>query len=126
MINQVTIIGNLTRDIEVKQTPSGVAYTQFTIAVNNKHGEEEEAYFFDVTAWRSTAEFLGKYAVKGAKLCVVGSLQQHSWEDQDGNKRTKTSIQANQVELLTPKEDKAEAPKKKPTVDPIEEDDIPF
>lgn len=128
MINQVTIIGNLTRDIELRETPSGVAYTRFTVAVNNKHGETEEAYFFECTAWRTTAEFLAKYALKGAKVCVSGQLVQQSWEDKDGNKKSLVSISAQNVELLTPKEEpttKQTKPKEKVQVT-IDEDDMPF
>lgn len=83
-LNNVTLMGRLTNDIEIKQTPSGVLTTQFTLAVERDYAdknEERQTDFLNCVAWRSTAEFISKYFGKGSMIAVVGSLRSRSYDD---------------------------------------------
>lgn len=99
--NKVILGGRLTADPELKTTPSGISVTSFTVAVNRRYGakdgEEPKADFFNVTAWRHTAEFITLYFRKGSSICVVGSLQTRSWTDQQGQKHYATEIVADEA-----------------------------
>ena len=105
--NKVMMGGRLTADPEIKQTQSGVAVCTFSIAVNRyvKQGEQPQADFFNVTAWRNTAEFVSKYFKKGSSIFVVGQLQNRSWTDQNGQKRYATDIIADEVKFVDGKND---------------------
>ncbi len=103
-MNKVYLIGNLTRDPELSETSSGVAFCRFAIAVNRAFAGNDgtrEADFFNITVWRNQAENCGKYLKKGSKIAIVGSLQNRSYEDKDGVKRTVTDIVASEVEFLS-------------------------
>ena len=94
-LNKVILMGNLTADPEYKTTPSGVAVTTFSIAVSRryaKQGDEVTADFFNIVAWRGLAEFVSKYFTKGSALCVTGSIQTRSWQDQQGQRRYATEV----------------------------------
>lgn len=121
-MNLVEIIGNITKDIELKETSTGVKYTRFSIAVNRPTKNEEGEYetdFFNVIAWRKTAEFINNYFGKGRKIAIVGRLQQNSYDDNEGNHRTSVEIVANEVYFLDKKKDiEATA---EPTEEPAEE-----
>ena len=141
-MNKVILIGNLTRDPELKETPSGVAVCQFSLAVTRDYTNSEgnrETDFFDCTAWRGLGETVSKYCKKGNKLLVVGSIQFRSYEDNDGIRRHATDVIVKEIEFLTPKssdgfDDGFDAPrasaapaKKKPVLQAMEgDDDIPF
>lgn len=97
----VTVVGNLTRDPELRFTTSGKAVANCGIAVNrlvSRPGEErkEEVSFFDFTAWDSLASNLADLA-KGTRVVLVGDLRQRSWEDDEGNKRSKVEITAQEI-----------------------------
>ena len=102
-MNKVFLIGNLTRDPELSETNSGVAFCRFTIAVNRPYQEDgkREADYFNIIAWRGQAESCSKYLAKGRKVSIVGTLQNRTYEDKDGNKRTVTEVVANEVEFLS-------------------------
>lgn len=103
-MNKVMLIGNLTRDPELSETTSGVPVCRFAIAVNRTYTSQDgtrEADFFNITTWRGQAETCGKYLKKGRKVCVVGSLQNRSYEDKEGIRRTVTDIVASEVEFLS-------------------------
>jgi single-strand DNA-binding protein len=105
--NKVIIGGRLTADPELKTTNSGVSVASFSVAVNrrfgNKNGEEQQADFINVTAWRQQAELVTRYFKKGSSICVVGSIQTRNWTDQTGNKRYTTEILADNIRLLDKK-----------------------
>lgn len=108
MLNRIVLIGRLTRDPELKYTPSGVAVTTFSIAVNrmrkNAQGEKETD-FINIVAWQKTAEFAANYLTKGRLISVDGRLQIRSWVAQDGTKRTTAEVVAENLEGLDkPKE----------------------
>ena len=103
--NKAILGGRLTADPELKQTPSGISVVRFGIAVNrrtSRNGEQSEpqADFFNVVAWRERAEFVAKYFRKGSSVCVVGTIQNRSWTDQQGQKRTTTEIVADEVNFV--------------------------
>ena len=98
-LNKVILIGNLTADPEFKTTPSGVPVTTFSIAVGRrfaKESDEVKADFFNIIAWRQTAEFVSKFFNKGKSIVVVGSIQNRSYTTQDGQKRYITEIIADE------------------------------
>ena len=104
-MNKVLLIGNLTRDPELTQTPSGVSVCRFAIAVNREYKSadgERQTDFFNVTTWRGLAENIAKYQKKGNKVSVIGSIQMRNYEDNEGVKRTAIDIIAQEVEFLTP------------------------
>jgi single-strand DNA-binding protein len=102
-VNCVVLIGRLTRDAELKSTANGTAVSKFSIAVNRriKKGEAwtEEANFFDVLLWGKQAESLHQYLVKGKAVAVDGELRQERWQ-QDGQNRSKVTVNANYIQLL--------------------------
>ncbi|MBP3395587.1 MAG: single-stranded DNA-binding protein [Clostridia bacterium] len=98
-LNKVVLCGRLTADPELKQTQSGIAVVTFTLAVNRRFqsrsadgAQAQQADFISVVAWRQTAEFISKYFKKGSALCVTGSIQTRSWQDQQGQKRYATEV----------------------------------
>ena len=103
-INKVVLVGRLTRDAEQSYTQSGFALLKFSIAVNRsrKQGDQwvEEANFFDVTVFGRQGEAIASYMTKGKQVAVEGQLRQDRWEAQDGTKRSKVTIDANNIQLL--------------------------
>lgn len=100
MLNHITIMGRLVKQPEIRTTQSGVSVCGFTVAVDRDFsgkGEEKLTDFFDCTAWRGTADFVGKYFSKGRMIVVDGSLQNDKWTDKDGNNRVSAKILANNV-----------------------------
>lgn len=98
-LNKVILMGNLTADPEFKTTPSGVPVTTFSIAVGRrfaKESDEVKADFFNIIAWRQTAEFVSKFFNKGKSIVVVGSIQNRTYTTQDGQKRYITEIMADE------------------------------
>jgi len=154
-LNKVMIIGNVTRDPEIKYTPKGSAVTDLGIAVNRVYTPEggekrEETTFVDVTLWGRQAEIAGEYCKKGRSIYIEGRLQLDSWEDKaTGQKRSKLRVVGENFQLLGPRpggggggggeEYSERPPRREPSSGggfssgrsqapqpPIEEDDIPF
>lgn len=100
-MNNVSLIGRLTADPELRHTPSDVAITRFSVAVDRrvKAGEERQADFINIVAWRQTAEFICKYFSKGQKIALTGSIRTGSYTDRDGNKRNTFEVWAENVEF---------------------------
>jgi single-strand DNA-binding protein len=104
-VNQAIILGNLTRDPELRYTPAGHAVCSFSVATNrswttSEGDQREKADFHNVVAWRKLAEICSQYLIKGQKVYVQGRLQTRTWEGQDGNRRSRTEIVADQVVML--------------------------
>ena len=103
-MNKVFLIGNLTRDPEMRSTQSGVSVCNFSIAVNrrfrNAQTGQQETDFLNIVAWRQLAELCGRYLTKGSKVAVTGSIQTRTYEAQDGSKRSAFDIVADEVEFL--------------------------
>lgn len=107
--NKVILIGNLTKNPELRYTPSGVPVASFGLAVNRKfrQGEElkEEVCFVDIVVFGKTAEHCGQYLSKGSGVIVDGRLQQRRWETEDGQKRSKHEVVAQTVNFLPKRQD---------------------
>ena len=144
-MNKVFLIGNLTRDPELTETTSGVSICRFSIAVNRNYSGadgERKTDFFNCTAWRGLGETIARYAKKGKKVAVMGSIELRNYEDSQGVKRTGVDIICQDVEFLSPRDGSGDsryesdfapsnqAPaggKKKPTLQSFDDDsDIPF
>lgn len=112
-MNKVFIVGNLTRDPELRSTRDGISVCSFTVAVNrrvrNAEAGQPEADFFRVSAWRALGENCAKYLAKGRKVAVVGAVSVSTYTGNDGQTRASMDITAQDVEFLTPKSDNAEA-----------------
>lgn len=102
-MNKLFLIGNLTKDPEISQTQNGLTICKFGIAVNRPYQTNGERItdFFSITVWRTLADNCGKYLKKGSKVAVTAQLQNHSYEDKDGNKRSRNDIIAEAVEFLS-------------------------
>ena len=98
--NRVILAGNLTRDPELRFTNDGVPVCSFGLAVNRVRSKSEEVDFFDISAWRELGETIANYKKKGDPILVEGRLQYRTWEAQDGSKRSKVDITADNVQFL--------------------------
>jgi single-strand DNA-binding protein len=99
--NRVVLAGNLTRDPELRFTGNGVPVCGFGIAVNRVRSKNEEVDFFDVSAWRELGETIANYKKKGDPILIEGRLQFRSWEADDGTKRNKVDIVADNIQFLS-------------------------
>ena len=115
MLNQITIMGRLTRDPELRRTGSGVAVTSFTLAVDRDftgQNGEKETDFIDCVAWRGTGEFVANHFAKGQMAVASGRLQIRGWTDKDGNKRRTAEVIADNVYFGEAKRDAEPTPTK--------------
>lgn len=122
MLNHITIMGRLCAIPELRTTQSGVSVTSFRIAVERNYtnqDNEREVDFFDVSAWRGTAEIVCKYFTKGRMIAIDGRLETQTWTDRDGNKRVTVGIVAESVYFADSKREEAD------TKAPKQEDDKP-
>lgn len=133
MLNKVILIGNLTKDPELSETSSGVAFCKFSIAVNRQFANsdgEREVDFFNITTWRGQVETCAKYLKKGKKVCIVGSLQNREYTDKNNVKRTATDVIASEIEFLSARSEDDESPAKmaeeRPQLEEYNDDDLPF
>jgi single-strand DNA-binding protein len=121
-VNKVILVGNVTKDPELKYTPTGVAVCKFSIATNEAYKKDDQWHerpeYHNLVAWQRTAEIVGQYVAKGSKVYVEGRLQTSSWEDkQSGEKKYRTEIVVSDLVLL---DKKAEANQQAP------DEDVPF
>lgn len=136
-MNKVVLIGNLTKDLELAETSSGISYTNLSVAVSrpfvNEDGERATD-FFNVTVWRTQAENCAKYLKKGKKVSIIARLQNRTYEDKNGNKRFVNDIIAEEVEFLSPSDKSSEEYQRpseraskasKPQLEEVQED-LPF
>lgn len=101
-MNKLIIIGNLTRDPELRTTTSGVDVCSFTVAVNKRKAQgEEEADFFRVSAWRERAKICAQYLQKGKKVCVIGAVTMRTYTDSNGITKANMEVTADEVEFLS-------------------------
>jgi single-strand DNA-binding protein len=139
-LNRVTLIGRLTRDPELKYIQSGTAVANFTIANNrtyttNSGEKKEDVSYLDCLAWGKMGEIITQYMQKGRRIAVEGRLQQRRWEDQEGNKKSKIEIVADNVQFLdakpsgdisTESTDEMPQPVGASSENPFSDDNIPF
>lgn len=126
MLNTSIIMGRLTADPELRHTQNGISVVSITLAVERsyKTGEDRQADFIDVVAWRNTADFVCKYFGKGQMMIVQGSIQTRTYEDRDGNKRKAVEIVAGNVFFGEPK--RSESQTSAPSAPPEPDVDVPF
>ena len=138
--NKVLLMGNLTRDVELKHTPSNQAVANIGLAVNRRYQTREgeardETTFVDCEAWGRTAEVMNQYLTKGRPVFIEGRLKLDQWEDQQGNKRSKMKVVVENFQFVDSRADgggggggraAATAPAGATSHEPISEDDIPF
>lgn len=136
-MNKVILVGNMVADPEYTKTASGIDVCRFRLAVQRKFKNEKGEYesdFLSIVTWRGSAEFVSKYARKGNKLGVTGTLQTRNYEARDGTKRYVTEVIADEVELYTPKSENENKPKTEAQAkqevmqkfEPIDDDNLPF
>lgn len=133
MLNHISLMGRITRDIELRYTNSGKPVTSFSIACERDYGAggQRETDFFDIVAWNQAAEFASKYFAKGQLIALTGRLQTRDWQDQQGNKRRNVEVLADHLYFAEAKRDNAApANRFEPTAGfvPVETDDgeLPF
>ena len=141
-MQQLMIIGNLTKDPELRTTSTGLSVCSFTVAVNRRQTQQQrqnnqqpEADYFRVSAWRERGEVCAKYLSKGKKVCVIGTVSTRAYITSKGEAAASLEVTANEVEFLSPRDEgqaqQSEPPKQ---VDqqtgyeqvPMEDDDLPF
>ena len=130
-MNKVIIIGRLTKDVELLETQGGTPLARLSVAVNRSYKNsdgEREADFFDVTVWGNQAENCRKYLEKGRQVAIQGELRNDTYTDKNGDKRTSTTINAQEVEFIGSAATSGEKVKKEPLkLQQIEDDgDLPF
>ena len=132
-MNKLTIIGNLTKDPELRTTATGLSVCSFKVAVNRRkqNGQQPEADFFNITAWRELGENCAKYLQKGRKVAVVGPVTVRVWQTQDGKSGASMEVTADEIEFLSPREGQPQA-QPEPKVDrqsgfeQVTTDELPF
>ena len=132
-MNKLTIIGNLTREPELRKLPDGTPVCNFTVAVNRKktpNNQNPGADYFNVTAWRQLGEICAKFLEKGKKACVIGRVSMRMWET-DGRHGANLEVLAEEVEFISPRISDAPTPEEPAPVDAsgmaiVETDDLPF
>ena len=110
-LNKVILCGRLTADPELKQTSGGIAVVSFTLAVNRRYQSKaadgtaapQQADFISIVAWRQTAEFISRYFRRGSAICITGSIQTRTWQDQQGQKRYTTEVVADEAMFVDSK-----------------------
>lgn len=132
-VNKVLIAGNLTREPEIRYTPSGTAVCDLGLAINEKFKDkggdvQEKTVFVDAIAWGRQAETCSEHLLKGSAVLVEGRLQLDQWENQQGEKRQKLRVRADRVHFLgsPKKEGKASAPRQTNGPSVADDEDIPF
>ena len=128
-MNKTFLTGNLTKDVETRETASGALMARFSVAVKRPYSKDETD-FFDVTAWRSLAEICGKYLKKGSKVALVGYFTSRAYEDNQGIKRKVWDFNCEEMEMLSSNQTQPqeEQPRRKPTLMAMDgtDDFIPF
>ena len=139
-MNMICLLGRLTADPELKTTPNGIPVTSFSIAVSRRYrsGEETQADFINIVAWRQTAEFITKYFKKGSMIGIEGAIQTRRYTDKNGNNRTAFEVVANNVQFVESKRDGNAAGGAEPAsfsnadvndfaeIDDVSDNDLPF
>ena len=131
-MNKLILTGNLTSDPQLRTTPQGVSVCDFTLAVNKRGAQGNEADFFRVTAWRQLGENCYKYLAKGRKAFVSGPVSARTYQANDGRTRVSLEVTADDVEFLSPKQDAAPAAYPAPVVaqnsgfTAVETEELPF
>ena len=125
-LNTITVMGRITKDIELRRTNNGTAVASFTVAVDRDF-DKGKTDFIECVAWKNTAEFAAKYFSKGSKAVILGQLQMRDWEDKNGNKRRNAEIVVGSMYFADSKKETGYAALVEPEMAEIEDDDdFPF
>lgn len=125
-MNNVTLIGRLTKDPDLKTTQSGLSVCRFTVAVDRPYSKEKQTDFINCLAWRQTADFICKYFAKGQRIALIGSIQTGSYE-KDGSKVYTTEVNVSNVEFCeSKKQNKTEQTNEATEEMPLVDDYLPF
>jgi single-strand DNA-binding protein len=126
-MNKIILIGNLTRDPELRTTPSGVSVCDFTLAVNGRK-QGDAAQYFRITVWRQLGEICAKYLAKGRKVYVSGPVTYRTYEGRDGKTQVSLEVVADDVEFLSAREENDSKPASSAPVGytPVDNGDLPF
>ncbi len=128
-VNKVILVGNATRDAELRHTSSGKVVSGIRLATNRTVNGQEETQFHSVVCWESLAETTSKYVKKGAPLYVEGRLQYRSYQDEEGKERGVAEVVASDVQFLGRRSDRpptADPIERQPVSEGVEPDDVPF
>lgn len=140
-LNQGVWAGRLVRDPELRTTTSGLSVTTFTVAIDRRYkkGDEKQSDFLDCVAWRDRADFIAKYFKKGSAICVTGSVQTRTYEDNNGNKRKDVKINVDEADFVESKGNAQQTDQPNPPAAPspsapqqmsfeniVDDDDLPF
>lgn len=127
-MNKVILIGNLGQDPDMKYFESGSIVTKFSMALNSydSKNKEEKTDWISCEAWKKTAELIGEHCKKGSKIAIEGSLKTQSWEDTNGQKRTKTFVLVSRAEFLNSAKQTGEAKQEAEPETEQEQEQIPF
>lgn len=141
MLNNIILMGRLTADPELRTTNSGVNYCRFSIAVDRAYtkGDDKKTDFFNCVAWRANGEFISRYFTKGQMIAVQGAMQQESYTDKDGNKRTSYTVNVEKASFTGSRSEsgadtqtqptaqqRSASPMPAPDISPDISDDLPF
>ena len=129
--NRVVLVGNVTRDVDLRYIPSGTAVADLGLAVNDvRNKERDETVFVDVTVWARLAEIASQYLSKGDPVLIEGRLKLDKWQDNDGNNRQKLKVVCEKLKLLSgkgrPSSENSSDTNSENKVDEIDVDDVPF
>lgn len=133
-MNTIIILGRLTRDFELRYTPNNTPVANGGMASNRKFGQNDETAFFELTVWGKSAEAIHEHAHKGDMLHIVGRVVTETWQDRDGNKRSKNGVTVTDWTFAQSKGDKGGSDSRQQSRqsagagqhEPIDEEDIPF
>ena len=123
-MNRVSLIGRVTKDVEVAQTQSGVAVASFSVAINTKTKDKEFVDFIDCVLWRDYATTMAKYLTKGKEIGVDGSLHTRTYEDKNGSKHKVTEVYVSEITFVGKKSDNE--PSEQSYVPPMTDEGVPL
>ena len=124
MLNRINIMGRLTKDPELRRTQNGIPCASFSVACDRDFGDDTD--FFDVVAWRNTAEFISKYFAKGRMIVIDGRLQMREWKDNEGRRRKNIEIVVDNAYFGDSKKDSAPTAEQTFEQEEVDDEHLPF
>lgn len=127
-MNKVHLIGNLTKDPELRYTKQNIPVASYTIAINNRYGEKQQTDFINISTWGKSGEFIKKYFQKGQAIAITGRLKNKNYEDNNGNKHYSMEVVTEDIEFVGSKKEIKIEPKEEfvPSFSKDDFDDLPF
>lgn len=127
-MNKVHLIGNLTKDPELRYTKQNIPVASYTIAINNRYGEKQQTDFINISTWGKSGEFIKKYFQKGQAIAITGRLKNKNYEDNNGNKHYSMEVVTEDIEFVGSKKEIKIEPREEfvPSFSKDDFDDLPF